>query len=35
MRTKLKQVVVRLACWGWLPPQVAYWVLRIGRLSDA
>jgi hypothetical protein len=35
MKTTMKRVVVSLTCWGWLPPSVAYWVLRLGRLSDA
>ena len=35
MRTQLKRAIVALSCWGWIPPQVAYWFLRLGRLSDA
>jgi hypothetical protein len=35
MRTAAKQLIVTLACWGWLPPRAAHWLLRVGRLSDA
>ncbi len=35
MKTGTKQFIVTLACWGWLPPAVAFWLLRSLRLSDA
>jgi hypothetical protein len=35
MRTRTKQFIVMLGCWGWLPPDVAFWMLRTLRLSDA
>jgi hypothetical protein len=35
MRTRTKQIIVTLACRGWLPPAVALWMLCAWRLSDA
>lgn len=35
MRSRAKRIIVALACWGWLPPRAAYWLIRLGRLADA
>ena len=34
MKARTKQFIVTLACWGWLPPVVALWMLRTWRLSN-
>lgn len=31
-KTKSKQTIVRLACWGVIPMPLADWLLRIGGL---
>lgn len=33
-RAKLKQVVVRLACWGVIPISLADWLIRLWGLSN-
>ena len=35
MKATLRRAIVAVSCWGWLPPTVAYWLLRLGSLSDA
>ena len=32
-KTKAKQAVVRLACWGLIPMALADWLLRVGGLA--
>jgi hypothetical protein len=32
-KTKAKQVIVRLACWGLIPMALADWLLRVGGLA--
>ena len=32
-KTKAKQVIVRLACWGLIPMGLADWLLRVGGLA--
>ena len=31
-KTKVKQVIVRLACFGFIPMALADWLLRVGGL---
>lgn len=31
-KTKVKQVIVRLACFGLIPMELANWLLRVGGL---
>ena len=33
-KTKVKQVIVRLACYGLIPITLADWLLRVGGLSN-
>ena len=35
MSSAVKTIIVNLSCWGFLPPRLAYWLLRTLRLSDA
>ena len=32
-KTKSKQVIVRLACWGLIPMALADWLLKVGGLA--
>jgi hypothetical protein len=32
-KTKVKQVIVRLACYGLIPMALADWLLRVGGLA--
>ena len=33
-KTKSKQAIVRLACWGLIPMALADWLLKVGGLSN-
>jgi len=33
-KTKAKQVIVRLACYGLIPMALADWLLRVGGLAN-
>jgi hypothetical protein len=33
-RAKVKQVIVRLACWGVIPINLADWLIRLWGLSN-